>query len=68
MISINLVFLLFSISFVGVFIFDDVTVDLSSQAAPSNIIVDFNGTGNFTTIQGAIDNANAGDMARIKRI
>ena len=36
-----------------------------TRAEPKTIIVDINGSGNYTSIQDAVDNASAGDTVRV---
>ena len=58
--SIFIVFSLIFSLFFGIAVFTD---EIIEQATAVNAIyVDCNGHGNYTTIQGAIDNANTGDI------
>jgi pectin methylesterase-like acyl-CoA thioesterase len=60
-ISAYIVFLLTCTGFICFLEFDSQLDECTVSAASADIFVDWNGTGNYTTIQAAIDNATVGD-------
>ncbi len=60
LISTYLVFLLLTLGFVSVLVFEGI-MDMDNIAKAETIYVDPGGSGHYTTIQGAIDNAQTGD-------
>ena len=59
-ISINLISSIMIGAFIGLIFYDKIIDD--SDASNAKIIVDYNGGGNYTTIQAAIDNASEDDI------
>ncbi len=65
LISAYFVVILVTVGFAGLLVFEGVVDDDGGAAASSIIIVDKSGGGNYTTIQTAINAANAGDTIRV---
>ncbi|UCH89201.1 MAG: right-handed parallel beta-helix repeat-containing protein [Thermoplasmata archaeon] len=63
--SAYLIFAMVSAGFIGMLIFEGVVDEGGVEAAPTTIIVDINGGGDYTKIQDAINKANSGDTIRV---